>query len=151
MRGYSRAVAPGIPLVSISVSFAALRFLSWAEPRALPGKAAEPSAFAGPAFADRRQHPARKTVRLLPWAQAVPLEGPVTQRRPPRVIDFPKVETAAAAVGDAGGTATSGGRAGGDGWIVSHVHIYVNCDTFRPFSCSTWFATLGCTVSYKSL
>lgn len=94
MRRYSRVIAPGIPLVSISasisVSFVALRLLSWAEPSVLPGKASGASAFAGGAFADRRQHHWSDSVQLLPWAHAVPVDEPVTQRRPPRVMgDMP--------------------------------------------------------------
>ena len=82
-----RAITPGIPLVSISVSFVALRLLSWAEPKVLPGKSGDASAFVGPSLRDQRHHSRSKGLRLLPWAQAVPLDVPMAQRAPPSVVD----------------------------------------------------------------
>ena len=82
-----RAIAPGIPLVSISVSFVALRLLSWAEPKVLTGKSGDASAFAGPSLGNRRQHSRSKGLRLFPWAQAVPLDLPMAQSAPPNVVD----------------------------------------------------------------
>ena len=80
MRGYASRIAPGLPLVSISVSFVALRFISWAEPRVLVRKSGD-LAFTGAAFADRSQY--------FPWVQAVPVDEPIAQRRPPRVMNLP--------------------------------------------------------------
>lgn len=83
-----RAIAPGIPLVSISVSFVALRLLSWAEPKAIPGKSGDSSAFAGVSPRDQRQHSRSRGLRFLPWAQAVPLDAPMAaQRGTPSVVD----------------------------------------------------------------
>lgn len=82
-----RAIAPGIPLVSISVSFVALRLLSLAEPKVLPGKSGDASAFAGPSLRDQRQHSYSRGLGLFPWAHAVPLDIPMAQRAPPSVVD----------------------------------------------------------------
>lgn len=84
------AIAPGIPLVSISVSFVALRLLSWAEPKVIPspGKSGDVSAFAGASLRDQRQHSRSRGSRLLPWAQAMPLDVPMSaQRVSPSVVD----------------------------------------------------------------
>lgn len=80
-----RAIAPGIPLVSISVSFVALRLLSWAEPKVLTGKSRDAAAFAGPSLGNQRQHSRSRGLKLFPWAQAVPLDVPMAQGV--RVVD----------------------------------------------------------------
>lgn len=82
-----RAIAPGIPLVSISVSFVALRLLSWAEPKVLTGKSSDAAAFAGPSLGNQRQHSRSRGLKLFPWAQAVPLDVPMAQGVPPSVVD----------------------------------------------------------------
>lgn len=75
MRGYTCGLAPSLPLVSFSVSFAALRFLS------LGGRQSGVDlSFPGKAFADRRQY--------LPWVQAVSLNEPLVERKPPRVMNL---------------------------------------------------------------
>lgn len=82
-----RPIAPGVPLVSISVSFVALRLLSWGEPKVLTGKSGDAAAFAGPSLGNRRQHSSSKGLRIFPWAQAVPLDVPMAQGAPPSVVD----------------------------------------------------------------
>lgn len=86
MRGCSRAIVPGIPFASISVSFVALRILSWAEPLLL-GKPRESSTFSL-SYINPTQHfyRASNAVRLPLWAFAVPLDLPVTQHRLPRMM-----------------------------------------------------------------
>lgn len=89
MRTHAHVIAPALPLVY------ALR-LSWAEPRTLITTSSTPRrvlAFAVPAvaFSKRRPpsdhpHPGLGS-RLLPWAHALPLDGPLTHRRRPRVLD----------------------------------------------------------------
>lgn len=87
MRTHAHVIAPALPLVY------ALR-LSWAEPRTLTTTNSTPlralAAFAAP-FSVRRPpsdhlHPGLGS-RLLPWAQSLPFDGPVTHRRRPRVLN----------------------------------------------------------------
>lgn len=112
MRGYTRPIAPGIPLVSISASVVALRFL--ADPRVIPRAFGAVSAFVAPVSTDRLHHPRNTILRLFPWAHAVPLDEPVIQARPPRVMDIPNSSKSTnsrvtrAGTGDA--YPTSGGR-----------------------------------------
>lgn len=75
MRGYTCGLAPSLPLVSISVSFAALRFLS------LGGRqSGVDSSFPGQSFVDRRQY--------IPWVQAGSINEPLVERKPPRVMNL---------------------------------------------------------------
>lgn len=90
MRGNTISPA-GNPLVSISVSLVALRLLlKAAEPRLL-GKSSGVSAFVGFGVTQRLQNPRSRGVGLLPWAHAHPIEAPIVNTRPPRVLDMPDV------------------------------------------------------------
>lgn len=91
MRSHTRAIAPALPLVY------ALR-LSWANPKVLsfaPGYVSRRSPSFGVAkaptvFTNRRQAGPSQSgsgLRLFPWAQALPLDVPAAQPRPPRVLE----------------------------------------------------------------
>lgn len=126
MRGYTRPIAPGIPLVSISASVVALRFL--ADSRVIPRAFGAVSAFVAPAFTDRLHRPRNTILRLFPWAHAVPLDEPVLQTRPPRVMDIPSGSK---------NTNSRASRAGtGDAYSTSGACIYTRklCSVLYVFA-----------------
>lgn len=92
MRG--KTISPaGKPLVSISVSLVALRLLlKVAEPR-LAGKSPGVSAFVGPGITEILQNTRRRKIGFLPWVHAHPIEAPIINTRPPRVLDVPEDTT----------------------------------------------------------
>lgn len=87
MRAHTRAIAPALPLMY------ALRLL-WAEPRMLFATHSvgrrKAGGFVAPDAACSKRLPTcppqrRLGSQLLPWAHALPLDGPVVHRRRPRV------------------------------------------------------------------